>query len=136
MLYHVVPAYLPQSQFQTVSNPLITKAGGAGLGEFPLNVTMYPDKVVVSTGVNNAIIEKTLFSDGTLVVYQVNKVLLPLNLFAQGKSYAQAPVAEATDKPDGTTATALASSAERKYFSGELRSAIVGVAALVVSSYL
>ncbi|KAI3427672.1 FAS1 domain-containing protein [Psidium guajava] len=52
--FHVVATYLSMSQFQTVSNPLMTKAGGTKGKEFPLNVTSKGDSVSISTGVNGA----------------------------------------------------------------------------------
>ncbi|KAK3408768.1 hypothetical protein EUGRSUZ_J00938 [Eucalyptus grandis] len=52
--FHMVPTYLTMSQFQTVSNPLMTRAGGVGGKEFPLNVTTKGDKVSVFTGVDGA----------------------------------------------------------------------------------
>ncbi|XP_030526613.1 fasciclin-like arabinogalactan protein 11 isoform X1 [Rhodamnia argentea] len=89
--FHVVPTYLSMSQFQTVSNPLMTKAGGTGGKEFPLNVTSVGDRVSVFTGVNRASVTKTLYTDGKLAVYQVDKVLLPLSIFSAGSDFAQAP---------------------------------------------
>lgn len=119
MLFHVVPTYLSTSQFQTVSNPLMTKAGGSGHDEFPLNVTTYGDKVVVFTGVNNASIESAVFSDGRLVIYEVGKVLLPVNIFKPGGSYTQTPVAESVEEKPNDVATTLATSGERRGFSGK-----------------
>ncbi|XP_030454281.1 fasciclin-like arabinogalactan protein 12 [Syzygium oleosum] len=89
--FHVVPTYLSMSQFQTVSNPLMTKAGGTGGKEFPLNVTTNGNRVSVFTGVDGASVTKTLYTDGKLAVYQVDKVLLPLSIFSVDGTYAQAP---------------------------------------------
>lgn len=71
MQYHVVPTLLTMSQFETVSNPLMTKAGGSRIGEFPLNVTTNGDKVSLYTDTNEAILESTVYVDSKLAVYQV-----------------------------------------------------------------
>ncbi|KAF8009021.1 hypothetical protein BT93_J0110 [Corymbia citriodora subsp. variegata] len=89
--FHVVPTYLTVSQFQTVSNPLMTKAGGVGGKEFPLNITTKGDRITVFTGVDGASVTKTLYTDGSLAVYQVDKVLLPLSIFSKGEDLAQGP---------------------------------------------
>lgn len=71
MQFHVVPTLLSMTQFQTVSNPLMTKAGGNNPGEFPLNVTSNGDRVSLYTDSTEASIERTLFTDNRLAVYQV-----------------------------------------------------------------
>ncbi|KAI6685771.1 hypothetical protein NL676_031684 [Syzygium grande] len=79
--FHVVPSFLSVSQFQTVSNPLRTQAGGSGKFEFPLTLTTSGSNVNISTGVNNATVDQIIFSDGQLAVYLVDKVLLPMSIF-------------------------------------------------------
>ncbi|PKI51985.1 hypothetical protein CRG98_027637 [Punica granatum] len=81
MQFHVVPTLLSMTQFQTVSNPLMTKAGGNKPGEFPLNVTSNGDRVSLYTDSTEASVERTLFTDNRLAVYQVNKVLLAKRIF-------------------------------------------------------
>lgn len=79
--FHVIPTFLSTSQFQTVSNPLRTQAGGSGDYEFPMNVMTTGNQVNISTGVTNATVDNTIFSDGQLAVYQVDQVLLPMSIF-------------------------------------------------------
>lgn len=79
--FHIVPSFISTSQFQTVSNPLRTQAGGSDPGEFPLNVTTSGNQVNVTTGVDNTTVSGTVYTDNQLAVYQVDKVLLPLSLF-------------------------------------------------------
>lgn len=84
MQFHVIPTFLPMSEFQTVSNPLLTLADGANDGKFPLNVSISGNNTVdLSTGIDNSTVEGTLyFSAGRqLVVYQVDRVLLPRKIF-------------------------------------------------------
>ncbi|KAK9280064.1 hypothetical protein L1049_013749 [Liquidambar formosana] len=90
MLFHILPTYLPTSQFQTVSNPLRTQAGDTSKYQFPLNVTTAGNQVNVSTGVVNATVDDTIYSDNRLAVYQVDKVLLPMSIFGP-KPPASAP---------------------------------------------
>ncbi|KAK9280604.1 hypothetical protein L1049_014299 [Liquidambar formosana] len=97
MLFHVLPTFLPTSQFQTVSNPLRTQAGDTSKDQFPLYVTTSGDKVNVSTGIVSATVADTVYSDNRLAVYQVDKVLLPVNIFKSAQlALAPAPAAAAT----------------------------------------
>ncbi|KAK0605995.1 hypothetical protein LWI29_032955 [Acer saccharum] len=80
--FHVIPSYIPISQFQTVSNPLRTNAGDNSRYKYPLNVISYSTSSVnISTGITNSSVTGTVYSDGQLAVYQVDKVLLPYDLF-------------------------------------------------------
>ncbi|KAI5666232.1 hypothetical protein M9H77_16085 [Catharanthus roseus] len=80
--FHIIPSFISMSQFQTVSNPLRTQAGGSDAGEFPLNVTTAGNNQVnITTGVDNTTVSGTVYTDNQLAVYQVDKVLLPLSLF-------------------------------------------------------
>ncbi|KAI4368783.1 hypothetical protein MLD38_017298 [Melastoma candidum] len=79
--FHVIPMVLSASQFQTVSNPLRTQAGGSGTYEFPMNLETSGNSVNISTGVNNATLGNAIFSDNQLAVYPVDQVLLPMNIF-------------------------------------------------------
>ncbi|OAY42661.1 fasciclin-like arabinogalactan protein 11 [Manihot esculenta] len=89
--FHILPTFIPMSQFQTVSNPLRTQAGNSANGEFPLNVTTSGNQVNVTTGVNTASVANTIYTDGQLAVYQVDQVLLPLDLFGAPAAPAPAP---------------------------------------------
>nr|ABS50663.1 fasciclin-like arabinogalactan protein [Eucalyptus grandis] len=122
--FHMVPTYLTMSQFQTVSNPLMTRAGGVGGKEFPLNVTTKGDKVSVFTGVDGASVTKTLFTDGKLAVYQVDKVLLPVSIFSKGEDYAQGP-APPTKKPAELSVSG--SSEVGKVKTGDVVRLVVGI---------
>ncbi|KAG2595519.1 fasciclin-like arabinogalactan protein 11 [Panicum virgatum] len=109
--YHVVSTAIPQSQFDTVSNPLRTQAGSSSPGEYPLNVTAVGGQQVnISTGVVNATVDNTLYTGDSLVVYQVNKVLLPAKLFGTAEAPAPAPLAPAKKK--GKTPASVADSPE------------------------
>ncbi|RWR93328.1 fasciclin-like arabinogalactan protein 12 [Cinnamomum micranthum f. kanehirae] len=46
VLFHIVPQYIPPTQFQTVTNPLRTQAGDVGPYDYPLNVTTSPNNTV------------------------------------------------------------------------------------------
>ncbi|CBI32717.3 unnamed protein product, partial [Vitis vinifera] len=73
--FHVVPSYLSNSQFQTVSNPLRTEAGGDTV-EFPLNITTNGTQVSMTTGLVNTTVDDTVYIDGQLAVYEIGEVLL------------------------------------------------------------
>lgn len=96
------------AQFQTVSNPLRTQAGGSGAFEFPMNIATFGNQVNISTGVTSAMVDNTIFSDGQLAVYQVDQVLLPMSIFGT-KAPAPAP---APEKPKKKKAPAAAAAAE------------------------
>ncbi|CAN1249601.1 Fasciclin-like arabinogalactan protein 12 [Linum perenne] len=95
--FHVIPTFISSSQFQTVSNPIATEAGSGG--RVSLNVTSYPDSVVISTGLTNTSVSGNVYSDNQLAVYKVDKVLLPMDVFA-AKPLAPAPAPAALEKPN------------------------------------
>ncbi|CAO2193780.1 unnamed protein product [Urochloa humidicola] len=104
--YHVVSTAIPQSQFDTVSNPLRTQAGSTSPGEYPLNVTSVGGQQVnISTGVVNATVNNVIDSESNLVVYQVDRVLLPPKLFGTAEAPAPAPLAPAGKKKGKTPAS-------------------------------
>ncbi|CAN1249604.1 Fasciclin-like arabinogalactan protein 12 [Linum perenne] len=88
---------LVKFHFQTVSNPIATEAGSGG--RVSLNVTSYPDSVVISTGLTNTSVSGNVYSDNQLAVYKVDKVLLPMDVFA-AKPLAPAPAPAALEKPN------------------------------------
>ncbi|KAK9999019.1 hypothetical protein SO802_018622 [Lithocarpus litseifolius] len=89
--FHILATGVTLSNFQTLSNPVPTQAGGVGKGEFPLNVTSSGKQVQLATGVVKATLGKTLYSDDNLIVYQVDKVLLPLDIFSGYEPTVSAP---------------------------------------------
>ncbi|CAN1249618.1 Fasciclin-like arabinogalactan protein 12 [Linum perenne] len=95
--FHIIPMYLSSSTFQTVSNPVTTQAAGSG-GRVSLNVTSYPNSIVISTGLTNTSLSGNVYSDNQLAVYKVDKVLLPMDVFAP-KPPAPAPAPAALEKP-------------------------------------
>nr|UKD60025.1 fasciclin-like arabinogalactan protein 1 [Centaurium erythraea] len=98
--FHIVPSFLSMSQFQTVSNPLRTQAGGTNNGEFPLNVTTSGNQVNVSTGVDTTTVSGSVYSDNQLAIYQVDKVLLPLSMFGPAvPAPAPSPALKSKKKP-------------------------------------
>ncbi|KAK6942826.1 FAS1 domain [Dillenia turbinata] len=79
--FHVIPSFLTVQQFQTLSNPVRTEAGGSDW-QFPLNVTTSGSEVNITTGLTNATLGNTVYTDKTqLAVYQMDQVLLPLDVF-------------------------------------------------------
>uniref|UniRef100_A0A5K1AB02 FAS1 domain-containing protein n=2 Tax=Nymphaea colorata TaxID=210225 RepID=A0A5K1AB02_9MAGN len=94
--FHIVPQFLTAAQFQTVSNPLRTQAGGAD-GQFPLNITTSGNQVNISTGVDETQLDNSLYSANSLAIYRVNKVLLPIAFFGT-PSPAEAPAPAAAEK--------------------------------------
>uniref|UniRef100_A0A5B7BJE1 Putative fasciclin-like arabinogalactan protein 12 n=1 Tax=Davidia involucrata TaxID=16924 RepID=A0A5B7BJE1_DAVIN len=98
MQFHVLPNFLPLSQFQTVSNPLRTQAGNGP--RFPLNVTVNGNSVNMTTAIVNASVTGTIYSDKQIAVYQVDKVLLPYDIFGPpAPAEAPAPAAKPKTKP-------------------------------------
>ncbi|CAN1249608.1 Fasciclin-like arabinogalactan protein 12 [Linum perenne] len=83
--FHVIPSFISSSQFQTVSR-------------VSLNVTSYPNSIVISTGLTNTSLSGNVYSDNQLAVYKVDKVLLPMDVFAP-KPPAPAPAPAALEKP-------------------------------------
>uniref|UniRef100_A0A1D1ZKK1 Fasciclin-like arabinogalactan protein 11 n=1 Tax=Anthurium amnicola TaxID=1678845 RepID=A0A1D1ZKK1_9ARAE len=136
--FHVLPSFLPLSQFQTVTNPVRTQAGDAAGGAgFPLNVTSSGNQVNITTGVVNTTISNTLFSGGQLAVYQLDQVLLPMQLFGT-PAPAPAPAAVApkkgsraasADGPSGSSKDAAGDSAAGRV--GEGAAGRVAAAALL-----
>ncbi|GMJ02330.1 ARABIDOPSIS FASCICLIN-LIKE ARABINOGALACTAN-PROTEIN 11, FASCICLIN-like arabinogalactan-protein 11 [Hibiscus trionum] len=86
VLYHVVPIYVPLSQFLTVSNPMRTEAGDSGDGKFPLNVSTVGKTVTLITGLTKTNVAGTIYTDGQLAVYRVDQVLQPLQIFGSNSS--------------------------------------------------
>ncbi|XP_015874345.3 fasciclin-like arabinogalactan protein 12 [Ziziphus jujuba] len=78
--YHFLPAFVPISSFQTVSNPVRTQASDTY--EYPLNITTTGSIVNISTGIVNTTISGTVYTDNQLAIYKVDRVLLPLGVFA------------------------------------------------------
>ncbi|KAK4765745.1 hypothetical protein SAY86_026835 [Trapa natans] len=133
--FHVIPTFLSTGQFQTVSNPLRTQAGGSGSYEYPMNVTTSGNQVNISTGVSNATVDNTIFSDGQLAVYQVDQVLLPMSIFGS-KPPAPAPAPEKSKKKkaastDADSPTADSSSGAAKSRSRYWWPAMVGTMVLM-----
>lgn len=112
--FHIVPSFISMSQFQTVSNPLRTQAGGSDPGEFPLNVTTSGNNQVnVTTGVDNTTVSGTVYTDNQLAIYQVDKVLLPLSLFGPvSPSPAPSPASAKSKKKKALNADSPAGSSD------------------------
>ncbi|EEF29775.1 conserved hypothetical protein [Ricinus communis] len=81
--FHIVPIYISNTQFQTVSNPLKTQAGKGG--RMSLNVTATGGIVNITTGVTNTTVAGTVYNDNQLAIYQVDQVLRPMEIFAPNK---------------------------------------------------
>ncbi|XP_061977007.1 fasciclin-like arabinogalactan protein 12 [Populus nigra] len=77
--FHVLPALISSSQFQTVSNPVRTQAGTGP--RVTLNVTTTGNFVNITTGLTNTSISGTVYTDSQLAIYQIDKVLFPLDIF-------------------------------------------------------
>ncbi|KAF9680471.1 hypothetical protein SADUNF_Sadunf06G0124500 [Salix dunnii] len=105
--FHVLPAFIASSQFQTVSNPVRTQAGTGP--RVTLNVTTTGNFVNISTGLTNTSLSSTVYTDSQLAIYQVDKVLFPLDIFTpKPPAPAPAPVMERPKKaaPDVESPTA------------------------------
>ncbi|XP_042476403.1 fasciclin-like arabinogalactan protein 12 [Macadamia integrifolia] len=105
--FHELPTYVPLIQFQTLSNPLVTKAGNSYDGQFPLNVSTSGLDVNMITGVVKAKVTSTIYTDGKFAVYQVDKVLLPME-FHVTLAPALAP-SESKKKSDSSSAPSSSS---------------------------
>ncbi|KAF5727444.1 fasciclin and related adhesion glycoprotein [Tripterygium wilfordii] len=117
--FHMIPSYLTTSQFQTVSNPLRTQAGGdVTSGRFAFNITTTGNSVNITTGLTNTSVSGTVYTDGQLAIYQVDKVLLPIDVFTP-KPPAPAPAPEKPKKKkhisEGPSTAADASGAVSNY---------------------
>ncbi|CAJ2677343.1 unnamed protein product [Trifolium pratense] len=96
--YHVIPTYVSSSNFDSLSNPVLTLASDSPNG-FQINVTAYGNSVNISTGVVDATINGIVYTDKTLAIYHVNKVLMPLD-FIKPKAIAPAPALAKAPKAD------------------------------------
>ncbi|CAK7352646.1 unnamed protein product [Dovyalis caffra] len=95
--FHVLPASIASSQFQTVSNPVRTQAGTGP--RVTLNVTTTGNFVNISSGLTNTSISGTVYTDSQLAIYQVDKVLFPLDIFTpKPPAPAPAPAVESSRK--------------------------------------
>ncbi|XP_048137332.1 fasciclin-like arabinogalactan protein 12 [Rhodamnia argentea] len=128
--FHVVPNFLSVSQFQTVSNPLRTQAGGSGKFEFPLTLTTSGSSVNISTGVTNATVDQIIYSDGQLAVYLVNKVLLPMSIFGP-KPPAPAPAPVKPKKKPAALAKSPVADSVPVDISGEGKLMVPGMMAVI-----
>ncbi|CAI8583249.1 unnamed protein product [Vicia faba] len=141
--FHVLPAYVSSSNFDSLSNPVLTLASDSPSG-YQMNVTAYGNNVNISTGSVNATLTGIVYSDKTLAIYHVDKVLIPLD-FSKPKALAPAPtIAKApkgakdssSDDDQGETTKATSDAISLISLQGKLFvSLFVGlVAAIVISS--
>ncbi|XP_057433515.1 fasciclin-like arabinogalactan protein 12 [Lotus japonicus] len=96
--FHVLPQYVSSSNFDALSNPVLTLASDSPKG-YQINVTAYGNSVNISTGAVNATLTGIVYSDKTLAIYHVDKVLVPLD-FSKPKSPAPAPTLANAPKSD------------------------------------
>lgn len=97
--FHILPNFVPLTQFDTLSNPLSTQAGGNDYGQFPLNVTTAGSSVNLTTGFANASVSSTVYTDNQLAVYEVDHVLLPQRFFVAPPPSPPPASAPAPSKP-------------------------------------
>ncbi|KAF1875420.1 hypothetical protein Lal_00006048 [Lupinus albus] len=102
--FHVIPVYVSSSNFDSLSNPVLTLASDSPRG-FQLNVTAYGNSVNISSGVVNATVTGIVYTDKTLAIYHVDKVLIPLD-FSKPKSIALAPSLAKAPKADKENSSA------------------------------
>ncbi|RZC12721.1 fasciclin-like arabinogalactan protein 12 [Glycine soja] len=102
--YHVLPVYVSSSNFDALSNPVLTLASDSPTG-YQLNVTAYGNSVNISTGVVNTTLTGIVYTDKTLAIYHVDKVLIPLD-FSKPKPIAPAPAVAKAPKADKENASA------------------------------
>ena len=96
--FHVLPVYVSSSNFDSLSNPVLTLASDSPSG-YHMNVTAYGNSVNISTGSVNATLTGIVYSDKTLAIYHVDKVLIPLD-FSKPKALAPAPSTAKAPKAD------------------------------------
>jgi uncharacterized surface protein with fasciclin (FAS1) repeats len=96
--FHVLPVYVSSSNFDSLSNPVLTLASDSPSG-YQMNVTAYGNSVNISTGSVNATLTGIVYSDKTLAIYHVDKVLIPLD-FSKPKALAPAPALAKAPKAD------------------------------------
>ncbi|XP_027366027.1 fasciclin-like arabinogalactan protein 12 [Abrus precatorius] len=102
--FHVLPVYVSSSNFDSLSNPVLTLASDSPTG-YQINVTAYGNSVNISTGVVNATLTGIVYSDKTLAIYHVDKVLIPLD-FSKPKAAAPAPSLAKAPKADKENSSA------------------------------
>ena len=102
--FHVIPAYVSSSNFDSLSNPVLTLASDSPTG-YQINVTAYGNSVNISTGVVDATITGIVYTDKTLAIYHVDKVLIPLD-FSKPKPIAPAPALANAPKADKENSSA------------------------------
>ncbi|XP_020205680.1 fasciclin-like arabinogalactan protein 12 [Cajanus cajan] len=102
--FHVLPAYVSSSNFDSLSNPVLTLASDSPTG-YQINVTAYGTSVNISTGVVNATLTGIVYTDKTLSIYHVDKVLIPLD-FSKPKAIAPAPAVAKAPKADKDNSSA------------------------------
>jgi uncharacterized surface protein with fasciclin (FAS1) repeats len=102
--FHVLPVYVSSSNFDALSNPVLTLASDSPTG-FQINVTAYGNSVNISTGVVDATITGIVYSDKTLAIYHVDKVLIPLD-FSKPRPPAPAPALAKAPKADKDNSSA------------------------------
>lgn len=100
--FHVLPVYVSSSNFDSLSNPVLTLASDSPIG-YQINVTAYGNSVNISTGVVNATLTGIVYSDKTLAIYHVDKVLIPLD-FSKPRTLAPAPSLAKAPKAENSTA--------------------------------
>lgn len=119
VLFHMLSAYFPIAQFQTSSNPLHTEAGDNANGDFPLNITTADGGgsdgigLNLTTGIDSAVVTKTVYSDGQMAVYEVDKVLLPAQIFRSLPSAFAAPKRQEAAAGEDETASVVSSGCAR-----------------------
>ncbi|MED6155818.1 hypothetical protein PIB30_009028 [Stylosanthes scabra] len=102
--FHVLPDFVSNSNFDTLTNPVRTLAG-AKQGKVELNVISYGGSVNISTGEVNTTINGIIYTDNHLAIYKVANVLLPSDFFptkiapAPADALAPAPALEVAKAP-------------------------------------
>ena len=102
--FHVLPVYVSSSNFDSLSNPVMTLASDSPNG-YQINVTAYGNSVNISTGVVNATLTGIVYTDKTLAIYHVDKVLIPLD-FSKPRPPAPAPTLAKAPKADKDNSSA------------------------------
>ncbi|CAK9175778.1 unnamed protein product, partial [Ilex paraguariensis] len=130
--FHIIPSFISFSQFQTVTNPLSTEAGGNKDNEFPINITTSGSQVNITTGIVNATVTGIVYTDNQLAVYQVDKVLLPMHFYVT-PAPAPAPAPSKPKKPAPITSS-TGSSVASVNTSGAVQQALDAIFFLVAVS--
>ncbi|KAJ9178147.1 hypothetical protein P3X46_010056 [Hevea brasiliensis] len=95
--FHILPRFLSTSDFQTLSNPVMTLAGSDS--RYPMTISTTDSSVTINTGLTKTSLANTVYTDKQVAIYEIDKVLLPKYLFPPAAAPAPAKPAESPEIP-------------------------------------